>query len=239
MIDIPWFENKDIINFPDPAQAKEGPDGLLALGGNLSVKTLVKAYEEGVFPWFTDDQPILWWSPSMRAIINTDKVHVSKSMRKLIKKQKHSVTFDKHFEAVVCACSRPSQNNKATWVTRAMKKAYFNLFKAGYAHSVEIWSERDVLVGGLYGVFIRNSFCGESMFSTESNTSKLALISLAKFLNDFGCQMIDCQLSTEHLASLGVETVSRKNFLSQHKSNKTNIFLEKQSWERLWQQSLA
>ncbi len=237
MLNIPWFdETQDILQFPSPNQALDDPDGLLAAGGNLSTKTLSQAYSQGIFPWYTEDQPILWWSPSQRAIIKTHEIHVSKNMAKLCRQGRYQVSFDKDFEAVIEHCSDSSHRKDAqdgTWITEEMQFAYKNLFGHGIAHCVGVYDRAGELVGGLYGVFVKNCFCGESMFSLVPNASKLALIHLAKFLEKHGCHDIDCQLVTPHLLSMGAKEVSRGSFLHNLSKQIDNPQLTHKNWNNL------
>lgn len=194
--------------FPRPENAEQ--DGLLAVGGDLSPERLLLAYQWGIFPWYSDETPILWYSPHERFVIFPANIKVSKSMRQLLKKAVFTISFNTAFEKVISACAaseRPGQDG--TWITADMKKAYTELHKLGFAHSVEVWKGNE-LVGGLYGVGVGNVFCGESMFSTVSNASKAALIWLCK---NKPYRMIDCQFHTSHLESLGAEFISRENYL--------------------------
>ncbi len=195
--------------FPDPALAE--PDGLLAIGGDLSAERLLLAYNNGIFPWYSDGSPILWYSPHERFVLYPDELKVSKSMRQVLRSGKFSVTVNQCFELVISACSIvPREGQDGTWITAAMKNAYIQLYRQGYAHSIEVW-EQDVLVGGLYGVQVGKVFCGESMFAKAANASKTALIYL--------CQsglysLIDCQVHTGHLESMGAKMISRKEYLN-------------------------
>ena len=194
--------------FPQPELADD--DGLLAVGGDLSPARLMLAYHQGIFPWYSDESPILWYSPHERFILFPQKLKVSSSMVKVIKSGRFHITFDLAFKEVIEDCATVSrQGDKGTWITQEMKNAYTDLHGLGYAHSVEVW-ENDVLVGGLYGVVVNNVFCGESMFSKVSNASKVALIWLC---HNFGFLMIDCQVYTKHLESLGAELISRSEYL--------------------------
>jgi leucyl/phenylalanyl-tRNA--protein transferase len=194
--------------FPDPELAEE--DGLLALGGDLSVSRLLLAYKSGIFPWYNDDTPILWYSPHERFVLFPAELKISKSMQQVLRSGKFTITHDQCFEAVVKACSLvPREGQDGTWITADMKKAYSSLHNEGHAHSVEVW-EQDQLVGGLYGVRVGSVFCGESMFSMVANASKTALIS--------SCQtgeytLIDCQVHTTHLESMGARMISRKEYM--------------------------
>lgn len=207
---MPIFKlTKDLI-FPNPLLAED--DGLLAIGGDLSIERLILAYSNGIFPWF-NEEPILWWCPKPRFIIFPSKIRISKSMKKILKKDIFKVTFDNDFEGVINNCKSIRENNEGTWITEEMKNAYINLFNHGFASSVEVY-ENNILVGGLYGVKMGKCFFGESMFSKVSNGSKIALISLAEKLEKEGFLFIDCQLHTDHLESMGGEFVSWSKFES-------------------------
>ena len=206
------------LTFPHPSLANN--DGVLAIGGELNFDRLLLAYRNGIFPWFEEGEVIVWWSPNPRMVLYPDKLRVSKSMRNVINQEKYKVTFDNAFNEVIKNCKtifRPDQGG--TWITADMKKAYSELHAKGIAHSVEVW-EGDELVGGLYGVNVGKVFCGESMFSKKSNTSKLAFIHLVRSLAEQSYHMIDCQLYTEHLASLGAEEISRDLFLEELNENR-------------------
>lgn len=198
----------DEIIFPDVALAE--PDGLLAIGGDLSLERLVLAYRNGIFPWYSEDDPILWYAPHERCVIYPDKIKVSKSMLKVLNNGYFKLTVNQAFEQVIEDCATtPRFGQDGTWITNEMQEAYINLHKNGIAHSVEVWQD-EKLVGGLYGIKIGNVFCGESMFSLVSNASKTALIFLAK---NFELDLIDCQLPNDHLMSLGAEMMSMKEYL--------------------------
>lgn len=211
MSNIPWLEG-DSLEFPHPSQALIEPDGLLAAGGDLSCKQLLHAYRNGIFPWFDDSQPILWWSPNPRLIIQPNDLHISRSLRKTLKKGQFQVTSDTCFNAVMRACAEPRENQDGTWITDEMLDAYTELHEQGYAHSVEAWSNKQ-LVGGLYGVAIGKVFFGESMFSRASNASKAAFTLLMTTLKTSGFELVDCQVQTDHLQSLGAHEISRQHFL--------------------------
>lgn len=195
--------------FPDYSEASA--DGLLAIGGDLSVERLVFAYQNGVFPWYGLDEPILWWSPNPRFVLFPEKLKVSKTMRQILRKQVFKVTVNQDFKSVIQACSkikREGQND--TWITNEMINAYLKLHELGYAKSVEVW-QNNHLVGGLYGVDLGNGvFCGESMFAKVSNASKVGFITLVQQSH---YKLIDCQVHTHHLESLGAESISRTHFL--------------------------
>jgi len=196
------------IIFPNPSLAEE--DGLLAVGGDLSTNRLLLAYQNGIFPWYNDDTPILWYSPHERFVLFPNELKVSKSMRQVLKSDRFTVTSDQNFADVIDACSSAGRKGQdGTWITDDMKQAYIRLHKEGHARSVEVWKD-EKLVGGLYGVQVGEVFCGESMFSKVSNASKVALISLC---NTDKYKLIDCQVYTEHLESMGARMISREEYL--------------------------
>lgn len=205
----------DFVNFPDVSNCNE--DGLLAMGGDLDLNTLVSAYSQGIFPWFNDDQPILWWSPDPRMVLFPSEVKISRSLRKTINKNKFRVSCNQAFEEVIDACALrgekdPLLQNEDTWITDDMQSAYLKLNEFGYAHSIEVWQD-DALVGGLYGVSLGKVFFGESMFSRENDASKVAFVALAQSLEQLEFEVIDCQVSSNHLLSLGAREISRSEFL--------------------------
>lgn len=203
------FRLLDDIIFPNPELAE--PDGLLAIGGDLSYQRLLLAYENGIFPWYSEEEPILWYSPHERFVLFPGELRVTKSMRQVLRSGKFKVTVNEAFGEVIEACSAvPRAGQDGTWITADMKDAYINLHQMGHAHSYEVW-EGDNLVGGLYGVDAGRVFCGESMFSKVSNASKTALISLA---TSGLYQLIDCQVHTEHLESMGARFIDREEYLS-------------------------
>lgn len=208
MADLYWLDPINPV-FPDTHQALTEPSGLLAAGGNLSVDTLKKAYFHGVFPWYSENEPPLWWSPDPRAIVLPGDLHIGRSNKKLIKHQRFSFTTNHAFSQVIENCSALRQQE--TWIVDEMVDAYNALHEAGAAHSLEVWQEQ-TLVGGLYGVQVGAVFCGESMFHLQPNSSKLAFICLCKTLFSHGFKMIDCQLINPFLASLGAKEVSRPYF---------------------------
>ena len=200
---------KDNMKFPDVSKASK--EGLLAIGGDLSAERLILAYKSGIFPWFDDDQTILWWSPDPRFVLFPEKLKVSKSMKQVLRNSDFKITVNKDFEAVISKCSTAKRDGQqGTWITNDMKEAYIKLHELGVAKSVEVWLH-DELVGGLYGIDLDNGvFCGESMFSKVSNASKVAFIS---FIQNTNYKLIDCQVYTNHLESLGAEDISRDEFL--------------------------
>jgi len=198
--------------FPNPTEAT--PDGLLAIGGDLSVERLLLAYNSGIFPWFEDNQPILWWSPDPRMVLFPKKFKVSKSLRKTLKSGKFKVTFNQNFAEVIRNCATVLRKGQAgTWITQEMQQAYMALHKAGHAISIEIW-EDDNLVGGLYGIDLpqKKVFCGESMFSLMNDASKVAFYHLSEYIKTKDYKFIDCQVYNEHLESLGAEEIGREEF---------------------------
>lgn len=203
------FRLSEEIVFPDPHLAED--DGLLAIGGDLSVDRLLEAYVNGIFPWYNEGDPIMWWSPKPRCILLPQEIKVSKSMAKIIKKDMFNVTIDNDFEGVISNC-QSMRKEEGTWITEEMKNAYVRLHNAGYALSVESYLEGE-LVGGLYGVVIGRCFFGESMFSKVSNASKIALIKLARILEKNKFEFIDCQMKTNHLVSMGAKMIEFDEFL--------------------------
>jgi len=203
--------------FPDPATALPDPNGLLAVGGDLSPRRLLRAYAHGIFPWFNPDEPILWWSPNPRCLFTPGEVHVSHSLAKRLRQPKYAVSFNRAFDDVLDACAGPRRAGRGTWLGPDMRRAYRELRRLGHAHSVEIWIDGE-LVGGLYGIAIGGAFFGESMFSRRSDVSKLALVHLDRQLRDWGFGLLDCQVASDHLLSLGARTVPRSEFLEQLRS---------------------
>ena len=212
---MPVYRLMDEIIFPPPEDA--GPDGLLAVGGDLNSERLLLAYKLGIFPWYSEGQPILWWSPDPRLILEPDEFHVSRRLSQIIKKGTFKVTFDQAFESVIRACaSVPRRGQEGTWITPEMQAAYICLHQQGFAHSAESWLNGE-LVGGIYGVSLGRCFFGESMFSSKSNASKVALATLVQQLISWGFHMIDAQVTTEHLMSLGAKEIPRSLFLKRLK----------------------
>lgn len=201
--------------FPPVEMAWDEPNGLLAVGGDLSPQRLINAYDSGVFPWFNDNEPIYWWSPDPRAILYPHALKVSRSLRKTARNKGYSISFDSDFSGTVLSCAAPRAYSSDTWITEEMHSAYCRLHEMGKAHSVEVRNADGEPVGGLYGVVSRGVFCGESMFSTERDTSKLALLALVAHMQAWGYSMVDCQLVNSHLLSLGAEGVSRQSYIKQ------------------------
>ena len=208
---IPWLNPQSPAHFPPTDKALLEPNGLLAAGGELSADWLLEAYRHGIFPWFNENEPILWWTPAPRTVLFPEKFRINRSFRKFLKKNPYHISRDKRFREVMQACSEPRKNEPRSWITRAMIDAYSALFKAGYAHSYECWDEQNVLVGGLYGVTIGQVFYGESMFSHAENASKCCLKTL---VDSNRYRVIDCQMNTPHLVSLGAQDIPRKEFES-------------------------
>jgi len=205
--------SNDDIQFPPVDCALSEPECLLAIGGDLSPSRLLNAYQHAIFPWFSEGEPILWWSPIERAVIKPEEVHISKSMSKFIRQTNFTITVNKAFSDVVDACSEPRKTQTETWISPDIKAAYNRLNRIGSAHSIEVWDQQQ-LVGGLYGVNVGGIFCGESMFHKKANASKLAFISLCQHFSSYKGQLIDCQMITDHLQSLGVIANSRANFIA-------------------------
>ncbi|MGD8309261.1 MAG: leucyl/phenylalanyl-tRNA--protein transferase [Chromatiales bacterium] len=197
--------------FPDPSSAEREPNGLLAIGGDLSVPRLLNAYRAGIFPWYSEGQPILWWSPDPRTVLYPERLRISRSLRKTLRKGRFQATVDRAFSRVVESCAAPRPGEPGTWITRGMARAYDRLAAAGAAHSVEIW-EGGHMVGGLYGVALGRVFFGESMFSRTSDASKAALVHLVDILLEAGYRLVDCQVYSDHLLSLGAEEIPRAEF---------------------------
>ncbi len=193
--------------FPDIESALIEPNGLLAIGGDLRPERLLCAYRRGIFPWYSDGQPILWWSPDPRAVLFPQRMRVSRSLRKLIRRRPFEITFDRDFAGVVRGCAAPRRDQEGTWITSAMESAFSRLHALGYAHSVECW-QHGALAGGLYGVAMGRVFFGESMFSAVSNASKVALAHMC----ELGFGLIDCQIPNTHLINLGAEMIDRREF---------------------------
>lgn len=215
MSDIAWIDINENC-FPPISSAQVEPNGLLAIGGDLSPGRLLLAYQSGIFPWYEDGQPILWWSPDPRAVLYPDRLRISRSLAKRLKRNEYEVRLDTNFGAVINACARPrntADNSGGTWITAEMQSAYLALHSQGYAHSVECYRD-DELVGGLYGVSIGRLFFGESMFHTSTDASKVAFAYLCRMMTEQCCPLIDCQLENPHLTSLGCETLPRDEFQS-------------------------
>lgn len=209
---LPSLDLHDKTTFPSVESAFAEPDGLLAMGGDLSPERLLAAYRQGIFPWFSDPEPYLWWSPSQRAVLDPHTFKPSRSLKKSLRKHHYAVSLNRCFEKIIeqCALTRPKNE---TWVTLEMRNAYTALHRRGQAHSVEVW-ENNELVGGLYGVSIGGVFCGESMFSLKTDASKTALWFFCAHFRQHGGQLIDCQMMTPHLQSMGAQPLPREGFIA-------------------------
>ena len=213
-MDITWLDPSDSnALFPDLENALQNPEGLLAAGGDLSITRLLNAYRTGIFPWYEDGQPILWWSPNPRGVLYTNKFRISTSLRRTLRKHQWLVTFDGDFKKTVIACAAPRSYARGTWITNEMTEAYTALHQHGHAHSVELWDYQERLIGGIYGVLIGKMFFGESMFSFQPNASKVALAFVSAHLHHWGFPLLDCQLPSTHLSSLGAEAISRTDYI--------------------------
>jgi len=207
-----WVQaNRMADDFPDTEEALQEPDGLLAAGGDLSPERLLSAYRNGIFPWFSAGQPILWWAPDPRSVLFPDRLKISRSLAKTLRRNRFEVSVDTAFSAVMHGCAEPRRDQPGTWITDTMLEAYTTLHRHGYAHSIECWHD-GVLAGGLYGVAIGRVFFGESMFTRERDASKVALVALVERLRAWDFRLIDCQIHNPHLASLGAEVIPRTDF---------------------------
>jgi len=225
---MPVFYLTDQHIFPPPQLAEK--EGLLAVGGDLSQDRLLLAYSMGIFPWYSDEEPVLWWSPDPRLVLYPKEIKISKTLKKIIKKDEFAITMDQAFTGVIRECAQiRSENSEGTWINEDMMKAYCGLHQSGYAHSVEAWYKGE-LAGGLYGVSLGKSFFGESMFTRISNASNVALAKLAEYLTELSFDMVDCQVKTEHMIRFGAREISRDQFLQQLKES-----LSKQTIKGKWQ----
>jgi leucyl/phenylalanyl-tRNA--protein transferase len=214
MIRIPILRPGVREDFPDVGSAMDDPDGLLAAGGDLSPQRLLDAYRHGIFPWYSDGEPILWWSPDPRTVFATDKIHVSTRLRRWLNRCDWTIRADRAFADVMSACAAPRAQQRGTWITRAMRAAYGELHTLGHAHSVEVYDATGRLVGGIYGVAVGRMFFGESMFSGATNGSKIALIALCTGLNRWKFPLLDAQVTSPHLATLGAFEMPRAQFVA-------------------------
>lgn len=205
-----WLK-RNTTDFPPLQKALRQPNGLLAMGGDLSSQRLIAAYRHGCFPWYSEGQPLMWWSPDPRTVVFPSQLHIPRSLKKTIKRNTFQVTYDQAFARVLSACAEPRSTDSGTWITPAMQTAYCELHKLGYAHSVEVWHQQQ-LVGGLYGIAIGQLFFGESMFARMDDASKVGFVSLVQDLKTAGFVLIDCQMHTEHLARFGAQDISRNEF---------------------------
>lgn len=204
--------SEDDLTFPSPHLALTEPNGLLAIAGDLSPQRLINAYRDGIFPWYSEGDAIMWWSPDPRAIISIEQLNINKTLKKVIKKQPYRITLNNAFEEVIGFCADAPFRSEATWIVDDMEAAYIQLHQLGYAHSIEVWDGNE-LVGGLYGIAINGFFSGESMFYSKSNASKLALVAIAQHLRSIGITIIDCQLTNPFLESMGCIEIKRSDFI--------------------------
>jgi leucyl/phenylalanyl-tRNA--protein transferase len=210
---IVWLSPDDRPDaFPAVELALDEPDGLLAAGGDLSTMRLLAAYRAGIFPWYEQGQPILWWSPDPRCVLSPDQYHVARRLRKVVRNSDFEIRFDSAFALVIRACAAPRRSQRGTWITPDVTAAFERLHAEGWAHSVEVWSG-DALVGGLYGLGIGRVFFGESMFSAAPNASKIAMLALVRYMIDSAVELLDCQVVSPHLISLGATTIPRRAFI--------------------------
>jgi leucyl/phenylalanyl-tRNA---protein transferase len=212
MIRLPLLDSAKPDHFPDPRKALDEPNGLLAFGGDLSPRRLLAAYAQGIFPWFNEDEPLLWWSPDPRCVFHTATLQMNRNLRRRLAQVSWRITLDHAFHEVVEACAAPRPGQAGTWIVPAMIDAYSHLHRLGHAHSVEVW-DGDCLVGGIYGIAVGRLFCGESMFSRESGGSRAALAALAQVLRRWDFPLIDAQVTNPHLLQLGAVEYPRAQFL--------------------------
>jgi leucyl/phenylalanyl-tRNA--protein transferase len=212
VIRLPRLDPDAPASFPDPRQALTEPNGLLAFGGDLSPTRLLAAYGKGIFPWFSDGEPILWWSPDPRCVLHTQDLRMGRSLRRQLADKHWRLTLDHAFDAVVRGCAAPRRDASGTWIVPAMVDAYNRLYHLGHAHSIEVWEDGQ-LIGGIYGIALGQLFCGESMFSRRSGASKLALVALARLLHSWDFPLIDTQVANAHTLSLGAVEIPRAQYL--------------------------
>lgn len=225
---IPWL-SVDGSSFPALSTALTEPNGLLAFGDDLTPKRIFQAYQQGIFPWFSDGEPVMWWSPDPRAIINIDQLKINKTLSKFIKKQPYHVTLNTDFQQVIENCADAPFRKEETWIVQPMLTAYQELHRQGKAHSIEVWCENE-LVGGLYGVAVNGYFSGESMFYRQSNASKIALVYLTKLLKSMGVNFIDCQMQNPFLEAMGCIEISREQFIQRQQQAK-ELLVPSQFWQ--------
>ncbi|MDM8568203.1 leucyl/phenylalanyl-tRNA--protein transferase [Thiotrichales bacterium HSG1] len=207
-----WIPDKaKVDDFPPLEQALQYPDGLIAIGGDLSEERIIMAYKLGIFPWYNDNEPILWWSPNQRMVLFPEQLKVARSLRKIMRKNKFTLTLDQSFKEVITACAGFRHNQNGTWITDDMQAAYYHLHVRGVAHSVEAWYE-DNLVGGLYGIALGKVFFGESMFTRVSDASKVAFVNFVWQLQNWGYELIDCQITSDHLRHFGAVEIPRSKY---------------------------
>ncbi|TVP55883.1 MAG: leucyl/phenylalanyl-tRNA--protein transferase [Halomonadaceae bacterium] len=230
MTALPWLNAKELW-FPQPDTALSDPDGLLAVGSDLSPERLQLAYRMGIFPWFAEDQPILWWSPDPRCVLIPGQEHISRSLRRRLNQNSFQLTMNQAFKDVIHLCG--ATRSEGTWITRDMAAAYGRLHDMGLAHSCEAWNSDGKLVGGLYGVALGRCFFGESMFSRETDASKVVFVHLSRQLAQWGYQLFDCQVDNPHLRTLGASLISRQRFLAILKEN-VQATAPQADWQLTW-----
>ncbi len=236
-MDLYQLSNKNL-TFPPVDCALTEPNGLLAVGGDLSPQRLISAYSQGIFPWFSENDPLMWWSPNPRAIINLNELRINRTLRKILKKSPYKITLNTAFEEVIEQCADAPFRDDGTWILPEMESAYINLHQLGYAHSIEVWQtatfdgleSKQELVGGLYGVAINGFFSGESMFYNQPNASKFALVALARLLETIDVSFIDCQLLNPFLEGMGAIEISRKSFID-NKETAINKEIPLEFWQ--------
>lgn len=233
MIRIPILRPDILDPFPPVESALREPDGLLAAGGDLSPERLLQAYRHGIFPWYSDDEPILWWSPDPRTVFGTDAIHVSTRLKRWLRQCDWTIHADSAFANVMRACAEPRPRQPSTWITAEMFDAYCRLHELGHAHSVEVRDESAHLVGGIYGVAIGRMFFGESMFSAQTNGSKVALIGLCNVLREWGFALLDAQVESRHLTTLGAFSMPRERFVA-HVAKASADAFPAGSWRERW-----
>ena len=231
-INLPWLDpHNENAPFPSPEDALDNPEGLVAAGGDLSPTRILRAYHQGLFPWYEEDQPILWWSPNPRGILYPKSFIAHKSLLRTLKRHCWKITYDEAFQEVMKACAEPRDYARGTWITQDMIRAYYNLHQLNYAHSVEVRDQSNQLIGGIYGTSIGTIFFGESMFSRTTDSSKIALLYLCAYLDTWGYSVMDTQLPSNHLSSLGGIEISREDYLSllsKHTKGQTS----QNAWEK-------
>lgn len=215
-------------DFPPSCNALSNPNGLLAAGGRLDGSTLLRAYRRGIFPWYEAPQPILWWSPNPRSVLFLDELHISRSLRKTLRQDHFQLAADTAFATVMALCAGPRAAQQGTWINEDMQRAYTGLFHDGWAHSIEVRDREGTLVGGLYGVAMGGTFFGESMFSRATDASKVALVALVDLLRRRGAVMVDCQVESPHMNSLGARNLSRVDF--ENRLEQTCMSIDRAAW---------
>jgi len=211
ILDLPRLPDDPLAPFPDTADALDSPNGLLAWGGELQPERLLRAYRFGIFPWYSEGQPVLWWSPAPRCVLLPEAVYLAQRTRRRFNSGRYHLSLDQAFAQVIDACAAPRREGVGTWITRDMRNAYVELHRLGHAHSLEVWLDGD-LVGGIYGLALGAAFFGESMFSVATDASKIALVALCRQLESWGFELLDCQVGNPHLFSMGAIEVPRESF---------------------------